>query len=133
MSDELSDAEFEAMKAESRAAWDKLSREEKAKEAGVDDPSQLSEAEWARLDETVGSTYSDSEQTYADDPGQTRERGSAEDDSDSGGEQLASQTRTLEKGNMAGAHMVEKGNDAPCAICGEPRGYETPCPHCGME
>lgn len=37
---------------------------------------------------------------------------------------------------------VEKGNGseeesatalAPCAICGEPRGDATPCPHCGME
>ncbi len=28
---------------------------------------------------------------------------------------------------------AEKGNEAPCAICGEPRGDATPCPHCGMD
>ena len=37
---------------------------------------------------------------------------------------------------------IEKGNGSEeesatelelCAICGEPRGDETPCPHCGME
>ena len=24
-------------------------------------------------------------------------------------------------------------NEAPCRICGEPRGNISPCPHCGME
>lgn len=42
----------------------------------------------------------------------------------------STRTRTSSESQSSG---VEKGNAAPCEICGEPRGDETPCPHCGME
>ena len=42
-----------------------------------------------------------------------------------------------EKGNAASSQVSEAVSDeptlAPCPICGEPRGDETPCPHCGLD
>lgn len=44
-----------------------------------------------------------------------------------------------EKGNAAVSQTSEAAADAsepelaPCPICGEPRGDETPCPHCGLD
>lgn len=32
-----------------------------------------------------------------------------------------------------GVEVGASSDAAPCAVCGEPRGDESPCPHCGME
>lgn len=42
-----------------------------------------------------------------------------------------------EKGNASTSQVSEAAGGgpekAPCPVCGEPRGDETPCPHCGMD
>lgn len=47
----------------------------------------------------------------------------------------AGDQQTSEVASLIEALAVEKGNAdlAPCPICGEPRGDEDPCPHCGMD
>jgi hypothetical protein len=42
-------------------------------------------------------------------------------------------TGTGSMSSTTGVQGAEKGNLEPCAICGEPRGDQTPCPHCGMD
>lgn len=51
-----------------------------------------------------------------------------------GGFEKGSGTAVAVGGQPQGTANLEKGNEKePCAICQEPRGDETPCPHCGME
>ncbi|HVM55699.1 MAG TPA: hypothetical protein VM262_21120 [Acidimicrobiales bacterium] len=43
--------------------------------------------------------------------------------------QGGSGVQTTDSGGGGG----KKPSDAPCVVCGEPRGAARPCPHCGMD